>query len=268
VHTKSPFEQGPGSAALPSPPERTVWRGERNATPDRLGTNMRIAQRSTARFLHWLFDTLFAWLTVRDVAGLDRLPAHGPYILATNHLSLYDPALIYGLIGDERFSGWAAEKWERHLIFGSILKLGQAIFIQRGQVDRKALDGALCWLRQGNVFGIAPEGTRSRTGGLIRGKTGVAYLAYESGVPILPLAHAGTEGSIRSLSHLRRQRIQVRFGDPIHLSPPDPGHRAAALRRDTDEVMCQIAAMLPPAYRGVYRDHPRLAEILRTTSAR
>jgi 1-acyl-sn-glycerol-3-phosphate acyltransferase len=226
----------------------------------------RTARRLIARFLHWLFDTLFAVLTARDVEGLDRLPADGPYILATNHLSLYDPALIYGLIGDERFSGWAAEKWERHLIFGSILKLGQAIFIQRGQVDRKALEGALCWLRQGNVFGIAPEGTRSRTGGLIRGKTGIAYLAYESGVPILPLAHAGTEGSIRSLFHLRRQKIRVRFGESIRLSPPDPSDRTAALRRDTDEVMCRIAAMLPPAYRGVYRDHPRLAELLRVES--
>ena len=101
---------------------------------------------------------------------------------------------------------------------------------------------------------------------MIRGKTGVAYLAYESGVPILPLAHAGTEGSIRSLLHLRRQKILVRFGEPIRLSPPDPSDRTAALRRDTDEVMCRIAAMLPPAYRGVYRDHPRLAELLRVGS--
>lgn len=241
-------------------------RGECTMTPDKPAMQERNGRTSVARFLHWLFNALFALLTVRDVEGLDRLPADGPYILATNHLSIYDPALIYGLIGDERFSGWAAEKWERHLIFGSILKLGQAIFIQRGQVDREALDGALRWLRQGNVFGIAPEGTRSRTGGLIRGKTGVAYLAHESGVPILPLAHAGTEGSIRSLFRLRRQRIRVRFGEPIRLSPPDPSHRTAALRPDTDEVMCQIAAMLPPAYRGVYRDHPRLAELLRVGS--
>ncbi len=231
-------------------------------TPDKPAMQMRNARRRTARFLRWLFNGLFALLTVREVEGLDGLPTDGPFILATNHLSIYDPALIYGLIGDERFSGWAAEKWERHLIFGSILRLGGAIFIQRGQVDRKALDKALDWLRQGRIFGIAPEGTRSRTGGLIRGKTGIAYLAYEAGVPIIPLAHSGTEGSIRMLFRLRRQKIQVRFGKPIHLSPPDPNQRNAALRRDTDEVMCHIAAMLPPVYRGVYRDHPRVAELL------
>jgi 1-acyl-sn-glycerol-3-phosphate acyltransferase len=220
------------------------------------------ARRFWARSLRWLFNALFALLTVREVEGLEEFPTDGPCILATNHLSIYDPALIYGLIGDERFTGWAAEKWERHLIFGSILKLGGAIFIQRGQVDRRALDKALCWLRQGNIFGIAPEGTRSRTGALIRGKTGVAYLAHQSGAPIIPLAHSGTEGSIRSLFRLRRQKIQVCFGKPIHLLRPDPSQRNAALRRDTDEVMCRIAALLPPNYRGVYRDHPRVAELL------
>lgn len=225
-----------------------------------------IARRVTTRWLRWLFNALFALLTVREVEGLDRLPADGPFILATNHLSIYDPALIYGLVGDERFRGWAAEKWERHLIFGWILKLGGAIFIQRGVVDRKALDGALFWLRQGMVFGIAPEGTRSRTGGLIRGKTGVAYLAYEAGVPVLPLAHSGTEDSIQALFRFRRQRICVRIGAPIRLSPPSSSQRAAALRRDTDEVMCRIAAMLPPEYHGVYRDHPRLAELLEASS--
>ena len=223
---------------------------------------MRNARRVTTRFLRWLFNAIFALLTVRDVEGLERLPADRPYILATNHLSIYDSAFIYGLIGHERFSGWAAEKWERHLFFGGILKLGGAIFIQRGVVDRKALDGALLWLRQGKIFGIAPEGTRSRTGGLIRGKTGVAYLAHEAGVPVLPFAHSGTEGSIRALFRFRRQEIRVRIGEPIHLPQPDSSQRAAALRRDTDEVMCRIAAMLPPEYRGVYRDHPRVAEFL------
>jgi 1-acyl-sn-glycerol-3-phosphate acyltransferase len=232
-------------------------------TVESLPAQTGVARRRTARFLHWLFNGLFALLTVRDVEGLDNFPRDEPCILATNHLSLYDPALIYGLIGNERFTGWAAEKWERHLIFGTILKLGGAIFIQRGQVDRKALDEAAEWLRQGKVFGIAPEGTRSRTGGLIRGKTGIAYLAHEAGVPIIPLAHSGTEGSIRALFRFRRQKIRVRFGEPIRLSASDPDQRAAALRRDTDEVMCHIAAMLPPAYRGVYRDHPRLAELLK-----
>jgi 1-acyl-sn-glycerol-3-phosphate acyltransferase len=237
-------------------------------TPDERAMQPGYARRRTARFLRWLFNGLFALLTVREVEGLERLPANEPYILATNHLSLYDPALIYGLIGDERFSGWAAEKWERHWIFGTILKLGGAIFIQRGQVDRRALDAALRWLRQGNVFGIAPEGTRSRTGGLIRGKTGIAYMAYEAGVPIIPLAHWGTEHSIRSLFRFRRQKIRVRFGAAIRLSPPGTNDRAAAMRRDADEVMCRIAAMLPPGYRGVYRNHPRVAELLAANGAR
>jgi 1-acyl-sn-glycerol-3-phosphate acyltransferase len=214
------------------------------------------------RFLRWIFNLLFALLTQREVHGLENLPAHGPYILATNHLSIFDPPLLYGLIGGPHLTGWAGEKWERHLIFGLILRLGQGVFIQRGQVDRQAIDAAVQVLQQGRVFGVAPEGTRSRTGALIRGKSGVAYLARLSKVPIVPMAITGTESLGRQLLRLRRAHLVVRFGSLFLLEAPQGPDRAGALRQDADEVMCRIAALLPPAYRGVYADHPRLKELL------
>jgi len=215
-----------------------------------------------ARLLRWIFNLLFSILTRREVVGLENLPNDGPYILAANHLSRLDLAFVYGLIGDKRITGWAAEKYERHPFFGLLLRMGGGIFIRRGEVDRGALQAAVEWLRAGKVFGMSPEGTRSSTGALIRAKTGAAYLINETGAPVVPIAIVGTERALQTLLRLRRPVVSVRFGKPLHLPPLGQEDRTAALRRNTDEIMCQIAAMLPPRYRGVYADHPRLKELL------
>jgi 1-acyl-sn-glycerol-3-phosphate acyltransferase len=219
----------------------------------------------TARFLRWCFDKLMATLTRREIEGLENVPPEGPYIMASNHLGLVDVPVIFGLVGGEHLTGWAAEKWQRHIIFGTLLRMGGGIFIQRGEVDRKALEGAIRWLEAGNVFGMAPEGTRSKTGGLMRGKTGIAYLVDHVHVPILPVALTGTEKAMRSMLRLRRQRVTVRFGRLFDLLPLEAEDRSASLRRNTDEVMCHIAALLPPEYRGIYADHPRTLELLRAS---
>ncbi len=218
-----------------------------------------------AGLLRWIFNLLFSVLARRDIAGLENLPREGPYILAANHLSRLDLALVYGLIGDKRITGWAAEKYERHPFFGLLLRMGGGIFIRRGEVDRGALQAAVEWLRAGKVFGMSPEGMRSSTRALIRAKTGAAYLVNETGVPVVPIALTGTEHALPTLVRLRRPRVSVRFGKPLRLPAVDPNDRMAALRRNTDEIMCQIAAMLPPEYRGVYADHPRLRELLAPT---
>jgi 1-acyl-sn-glycerol-3-phosphate acyltransferase len=215
-----------------------------------------------ARFLRAAFNFLLGLFTRRHITGLENVPACGPYIVAANHLSTLDAALVYGLLGGPEMKGWAAEKWERNLVFGSILRLGGSYFIQRGQVDRDAFDFAVEWLRAGHVFGMAPEGTRSHTGGLLQGKTGIAYIAQQSGAPIVPMAHSGTDRALRFWPRLRRLPIDIRIGRTFSLPPVDTNDRSASLRRNADEVMCRLAALLPQSYRGVYADHPRLKELL------
>jgi len=214
-----------------------------------------------ARFLRWIFNILCAILTRREVEGWENVPAEGPYILAANHLSIIDLPLLFGLIGAENVTGWAAEKWENHAIVGRLLRLGGGIFIQRGEVDRGAIQSAIHWLKAGNIFGIAPEGTRSHTATLMRAKTGVAFLADATGAPILPVAMRGNESTFAELMRLRRPKLHVHFGKPFHLPPLDPENRVASLRRNTDEVMCHIALLLPESYRGVYADHPILEQL-------
>jgi 1-acyl-sn-glycerol-3-phosphate acyltransferase len=204
-----------------------------------------------------------------DVAGLENLPPSGPYILMINHLSWMDVPLGYGLVDSPRVTGWVAEKWERHWFMGPLMRFAGGIFIQRGEVDREAIDAAIAWLKSGGIFGVAPEGTRSADHALVRGKSGIVYLAHQADVPIVPFAHAGTEMVFPGLARLKRGKIIVRIGKPIHLPPlpetPPGGSlrvQAAALRQQTEDVMCHMAALLPPAYRGAYADHPRVQELL------
>jgi 1-acyl-sn-glycerol-3-phosphate acyltransferase len=215
-----------------------------------------------ARILRWLFHTLTRLLSDCHVAGLENLPQRGSYIIAANHLSIADVAIIYAMIGNENLTGWAAEKWERHLVFGTLLRMGGGIFIRRGEVDRGALDKAVEWLRTGKAFGMAPEGTRSKTGGLQRGKAGIVYIAQQAEAPIVPCGLWGTERIWRTLLRLRRPRVEVHFGEPFRLAPLSTDERASQMRAQADEVMCRIAVLLPASYRGVYADHPRLKELL------
>jgi len=218
------------------------------------------------RLLRWFFSSLIKLLSRSRVEGLENLPARGPYILVSNHMSMADIPLGYTYIGGEDVAGWVAEKWRTNPLLWPILRMARGIFIRRGEVDRGALEAAASWLRDGKIFALAPEGTRSRDGRLQRGKTGAAYLAQQADVPLVPVAVIGTERAFHSLFRLRRPELTLRVGKPFRLPPPAPAERNSELRRHTDEIMCRIAALLPPQYRGEYSEHPRLAELLQHPS--
>jgi 1-acyl-sn-glycerol-3-phosphate acyltransferase len=215
-----------------------------------------------SRFLRWIFNLAFALTSKREVKGFTNLPTDQAYILVANHLSRLDVPLLFSILGSERVTGWAAAKYRRHPLFAPIVRMGHGIFIRRGKVDRAALQAATAWLNEGNVFGMAPEGTRSKTGGLIRGKTGAAYLAHEADVPLVPVGITGTEQMVANLLRFHRTRLTVLIGEPFKLPPLDEIRRVSSLREHTDEIMCRIASLLPPTYRGVYADHPRLEALL------
>lgn len=217
---------------------------------------------TAARFLRFPANVLLDVLTLRHVEGRQHLPTEGPCLIVANHLSFLDAVLVFALVGGDNLTAWAAEKWENNLIFGTFLRLGNAFFVQRGQIDREALERAAEWLRAGKIFGMAPEGTRSQGGGLGRAKPGVAYLASLVDCPVVPIAHWGTETTMSSWRRLRRPRIEIRVGRPFRLPALDPNNRSGSLRRNADEVMCHLAALMPAERWGLYAEHPRLGELL------
>jgi 1-acyl-sn-glycerol-3-phosphate acyltransferase len=198
-----------------------------------------------------------------EIHGIDKIPS-GNLIIAANHLGRLDTAVILCLLDREDLIFAIAEKYQNHPIFGPIGRASNAIWLNRFEADFSALRQILERMKQGGLFIIAPEGTRSKTEAMQQGKLGVAFLASKSGYPVLPVAVTGTEdrGVVESLKRLRRARIVVKAGDLLNIEIPKGMGREEAMREATDEIMCRIGVMLPEKYRGVYAEHPRLKELL------
>jgi 1-acyl-sn-glycerol-3-phosphate acyltransferase len=196
------------------------------------------------------------------VAGRENIPAAGPYIIVVNHMSKADPPLLYIAFPPMRLRFFAGEKWESHPIFGPIMRAVGAIYIKRGEVDRGALREGLEALKGGSIFGLAPEGTRSRVGRLIRAKDGAAYLASRANVPLLPVGVTNTDSLGRNFARLRRTEMEVRIGKPFLLPQLEKRPKGAELAALTHLIMVQIAALLPERYHGYYSDSPALKALL------
>jgi 1-acyl-sn-glycerol-3-phosphate acyltransferase len=205
---------------------------------------------------------LFRILTRLTVTGRENIPMTGSCLLTGNHLGIIDGPLIFCLIRRDDATGLVALKHKSNPAIRFIVDTAKGIWIDRTRTDFKALKEARTYLKNGGLVGISPEGTRSDSHALIQAKLGVAFLADKSNALILPTAMTGSESSLKKMFTFKRPRVHVRFGEPYTMPPLDRQDRDACLQRNTDEIMCRIAALLPPAYRGVYADHPRLKELL------
>lgn len=201
------------------------------------------------RLLKTLIRALVRVTSRVSIEGQDSVPAEGPVLCATNHLHILDALWMVSAL-PRRTIFLVAEEFERKPVVGWLLNAGRAIYVARGKADREALDRALAVLKSGGALGVAPEGRLSLTGGLIKGQIGIAYLASQAGVPVIPVVAWGQERAGHCWRHLRRVRVHIRFGPPIELPPGLSG--PSDLERGTDLVMTSLARLLPPAYRGVY----------------
>lgn len=218
------------------------------------------------KFTRFLIRLLLRLLTRVEVHGLENRPIGGNFIITANHIGLVDAFLPFYIINDTNLVLLVGEKWEK---LGIMRWLGRGLnflFVDRFNPDLKAIRQVIARMKRGEVLVITPEGTRSKVGTLIEGKPGVSYLAAKLGYPLAPVAISGTfdETFFGQLKRLHRPRVTVRIGPSFSLPPlPAEGKsRDEALKADTDEIMCRIAALLPPEQHGVYADHPRLKELL------
>lgn len=196
--------------------------------------------------------------------NIDTAPRQGALIVAGNHLGVLDAMIVFSVIDKRDYIVMVAEYHKNYAFRRWLSSIVGGIFVDRYQADFAALREVIKRLNQGGVLIISPEGTRSKTGGLLPGQPGTAYLASKTGVPVLPVSIAGSEDSLvaANLKRLRRSPVNVVFGEAINFAPVSREGREETLQEYTDEIMCQIAALLPEDYRGVYADHPRLKELL------
>lgn len=200
-----------------------------------------------------------------ELHGLEKLP-EGNVIVAANHLGRLDTAALLCILDREDIIMPVAEKYKDHPFYGAIGRAANAVWLNRFDADYSALRQILERMKQGGLLVIAPEGTRSKSEALQQGKMGVAFLASKSGYPVLPVAVTGTEDRliVENLKRFRRSKITATAADLMYIDIPKGKGREEAMRQATDEIMCQIAARLPEKYRGVYADHPRLRELLKS----
>ncbi|GAB4269231.1 MAG: lysophospholipid acyltransferase family protein [Candidatus Promineifilaceae bacterium] len=200
-----------------------------------------------------------------ELINFDRIPQTGSAIVVSNHIGRLDAIIALIITGRDDVIMMIAEKYQKHAIWRWAARQFDALWLDRYHTDFKTLREVIKRLKAGGLLGMSPEGTRSPTGTLQPAKQGAAYLAIKTGVPVYPVAITGTwdKEVISRLKRLKRLHITITVGKPFTLSAPDRQHRDAALQAGTDEMMCRIAALLPPEYRGVYANHPRLKDLLK-----
>lgn len=185
---------------------------------------------------------------------LERVPDRGPLILVANHVNFMDIPLLYTSLYPRRLAGMAKSETWRNPFLGFLLDVWGAIPVDRGRADFAAMSAARRFLGSGGILAITPEGTRSGDGALRRGRAGVVTIALQADAAIMPIGHSGLERFWDNAKALRRTRVRVRAGEAfrIELGGESPGHAARA--ELADEIMREIAALLPEANRGAYAE--------------
>ena len=212
--------------------------------------------------LRKLVNIIFHVIAKLEFVGGENIPAQGGIILATNHMSRLDIPLLFLNPPRPDITALVTDKYQSYPFFKWFTETAEGIWIDRTKADFSAFRQAAEVIKAGKALGIAPEGTRSETASLLEAKEGTALLAIRTNTAVVPVAIAGSENAVSQFKRLRRAHIVTHFGIPIPPPILTRENREADLKRFTDEIMCQMAAMLPPSYHGFYAGHPRLKEIL------
>lgn len=204
------------------------------------------------------------------IEGRHHVPKDGPVIFASNHLSFIDsiaipvaaPRPVHFLAKSSYFDK-PLSRWFFTAIGAIPVKRGA------GQAALDALDQQRVLLDEGSAVALYPEGTRSLDGRLYKGRTGVAFLALQTGAPVVPVGLTGTDlvmpvgAKMPSLKH----RITVKFGEPLDLAHHGPANSGRARRLATDDIMAAIHALSGQELANAYNEVPAHGAIERIKQA-
>jgi 1-acyl-sn-glycerol-3-phosphate acyltransferase len=194
----------------------------------------------------------FLRLTCRiDKGEIKKLPAEGPVIVCFNHINFLEAPLLQVLLYPRILIGVAKKESWKSPVMAFIANSLETIPIDRSGVNLAAFDQIRSVMKQGAFLGVSPEGTRSGSGILQEGKPGIIAMALMTKAPIVPVIMYGHEKFWENFKHFRRTPVTVRVGKPFNLvSEKKP--RGEIRTEMTQEVMYQMAALLPPHLRGPY----------------
>jgi len=188
-----------------------------------------------------------------DASEVARIPMEGPLIISTNHINSLDAPVGFSHLHPRPLTAFVkAETWDNWFM-KILFNAWDAIPIRRGEADFEAFRMAEEALKQKKIVIVAPEGTRSRHGRLNQGYPGIALLAIRSGSPILPVVFYGNE-KFKSLRLGKRTKMVIKVGTPYRIDLRGRALDRESRKQITDEIMYEIARILPEENRGVYSD--------------
>ncbi|USG63535.1 1-acyl-sn-glycerol-3-phosphate acyltransferase [Brevibacillus ruminantium] len=188
--------------------------------------------RSFRAFFRFIFSVFYRW----QVIGAEHIPKEGPVILCCNHISLWDPPLLGSGI-DRQVHFMAKEELFRIPVISFLITKFGAFPVKRGAGDRAAIRATLKLLEEGKIFGIFPEGTRSKSGELGSGLSGVSMFALKSNAAVIPVAIKGPYKLFRP--------IKIVYGQQVDISQyRERKTDSETMRETTDLIMSHIKSLL------------------------
>ena len=212
--------------------------------------------RISRPILKIVFSGIFRMLGHVRITGKENIPYGKPYVVAMNHVSIFDPPFVAAFWPEQLEIIGAIDVFSKPGQ-GQLLKLYGVIPVHRGNYDRSLLTKIISIIKSGIPLLIAPEGARSHEPGMRRAKPGIAYVVEQTGVPVLPVGLIGTTEDFWARA-IRGQKpsLEMRIGKPITLPhiTVKGAEKHAARQRNADLVMSYLAGLLPEEYRGVYAE--------------
>lgn len=195
-----------------------------------------------------------------DKSELHKVPAEGPLLVVVNHINSLDAPVIISHMHPRPTTGLVKQETWDNAFLRFLFNVWEGIPINREIADFTAFRAAQDALKSGKILAVAPEGTRTGDGHLIQAKPGVAMLAMKAGVPILPVVYYGHEDYSANLKKLKRTPMAIKVGEPFRLHVNGNAREKGILQEVADEIMIEIARLLPEEYRGYYSDKVNSAQ--------
>jgi 1-acyl-sn-glycerol-3-phosphate acyltransferase len=221
---------------------------------DREAYHVPLKFRISRPILKTVFRGIFHLLARITITGRENIPYGQRYLVAMNHVSIFDPPLAGAFWPEQLEIIGAADVFEKPGQ-GQVLKAYGVIPVHRGDYDRTLFNKIISVIKAGYPLLIAPEGGRSHVPAMRRAMPGIAYIVEQTHVPVVPAALVGTTVDFwQRAKRGERPSLEIRIGKPIIL--PDitakGNEKHEARQNNADLVMRHLAGLLPEEYRGIY----------------
>ncbi|MFC2028504.1 lysophospholipid acyltransferase family protein [Chloroflexota bacterium] len=199
-----------------------------------------------------------------SIEGLQKIPSKGPLILYGNHTGTIEVPILFVVVQPRVITGLAkVESWDNPVL-SWLFDLFGFIPVRRGELDLDAFKRSINWLKDSHIIGISPEGTRNRDGILLKAHPGIVTLALRSGALLMPVAHWGGEKLRSNIKKFKRTEFNIKVGEQYRIQIGDTKLDRKVRQQIVDEMMFELADLLPEEYRGVYIDRvPRTNRYLK-----